>query len=74
MMGWVVLALWVTVMAMGAVMLQGFIRRGGLDKRRSPTFSRVAVKRELRNDEQLAFDVEKGKIHLVRLVFENSQI
>src|SRR6267143_5493241 len=56
--------------------IQGFslLGRSGRNKARPPLPARVAVKRELRDDQRAAFHVQQRPVHLPRIVLENSQI
>src|SRR6266404_2057177 len=52
--------------------LRLFRRRCG-NKTRTPSSTRIAVKRELRNDQRAALHVKQRTIHLPIFVFKNSQ-
>ena len=48
--------------------------QGGLRKRRTVALGTIAVKRELRYDQNLLLYVRQGPVHFAAVVFENSEI
>src|ERR1700730_14248562 len=51
----------------------GFLRRSGLNERRSPPSSRVTIQSKLRHDQRSAPSVEDRQVHLARFIGKNSQ-
>lgn len=52
----------------------GDVRQGGVEEGRAPSFARVGVKRELRNDDGFAFDIQNGEICFSLIVFKDAKI
>ncbi len=53
---------------------RGDLRRRGFDEAGTASLARVGVKRELRNDQHAAAHLQRGAVHLARVVLEHPQI